>query len=153
MVPAVSLMCVAPWICAQSLQLQANPAGKDGLATITLASPPGAEPVALQWEFSLPVPMVMDSRAAAVGEAARQVQKFVRCEILANRQGKDQTCRCILAGGVKTIPNGAVATLPYNVRNSRPGRYALEMKKALAVNADGKKAVIKDTRAEIVVPK
>jgi len=141
---------------AQSLQMQVQPStssGKDGTATVQLVPQPGKEPLALQWELSFPESIQIDPRASA-GEAAAKAGKSIRCEILANRQGKTQTCRCILAGGVQPIEGGAVGVVKYaGARNFRPGRYELELKKAFAVTSDMKKLLLKDTRAQVVLSK
>ena len=153
---AGSLVFISPLVSiAQSLQVQAIPteASRDGTVIVKIVSPPGKEPLALQWDFSLPVSIRLDSTAAAAGEAATQAQKSVRCEILPNRQGKDQTCRCILAGGTSPISNGPVAVMPYSTTRARPGNYEVRIKKALAVSSDSKKAGIKDTQTEIRVAK
>jgi len=154
-VSVFSLIAAVP-VFGQSLDVQAA-AGQDsksGSAIVSILSPAGKEPVALQWEFSLPLSIQPDPRKVQAGEAATQAKKSVRCEILANRQGKDQICRCILAGGVSPIPNGPVAILPYFLaRSAHPGRYDVEIKNAFAVSGDMKKIAVKDTKTEVQAAK
>jgi hypothetical protein len=154
---AYGLSFVCPLVLsAQSLQVQVVPSeeSREGSVTVKIVSPAGKEPLALQWDFSLPVSIRLNSQMAVPGEAATQAQKSVRCAILANREGKDQICRCILAGGTSPIPSGPVAVVQYSAtRGSQPGTYALHIRKALAVSSDNKKVDLKDTQTEIRVAK
>lgn len=144
-------------LCAQSLQLHIEPgaSGKDGSMEVALESPAGKEPLALQWEFSFPAPIQIEPGQAMAGPAAEGAQKSIRCAIQVNYRGaKNQVCRCILAGGLRPIPDGSVATVKYHViQKTRPGKYEIGLKKAIAVTGENKKTPIKDSQAQISVSK
>jgi hypothetical protein len=140
---------------AQTLQIHAQSlSAQEGTATIELTSAAGQEPLALQWELSFPETIQLDPVGASIGEPSGKAGKSIRCAILANRQGKTQTCRCLVSGGTNRVPNGPVAILKYSAASPfRAGRYGLELKKGLAVTNDMKKLALKDARAEIVFTK
>jgi hypothetical protein len=143
-------------LSAQVLNMQVQPSasGKDGLIFVHLANVAGKEPVALQWDFSFPESVQLDFMRAKVEDAAAKVHKSLRCQLLPNRQGKTQTCRCILSGGASPISTGPVASIKYaGARTFRPGKYDLQIKKSLAITADLQKVTMKDSGTEISVAK
>jgi len=150
------MLCSLP-VCAQTLhpiEVQPAPNGRNGALSIELLQAEGKEPVALQWEFSFPESVQLDFKGASTEEAAAKAQKAIRCELLASRQGKTQTVRCILAGGTAAIPGGPIANLKFGgARPFRPGRYEVQIKKAIAVMPDLKKVALKDARVEITISK
>ena len=151
---AVCLVWLAPPLWSQSLQIQADSVsrGQESTAVIRLDSPPRKEPLALQWEIHLPVSIQLDPQKVVIAEAAKAAAKSVACSILVNLSGNTTRCRCILAGGVKPIGNGPVASLKLTPpRNLRPGRYELNLRDALSVRQDMKKVPIKDAAVTIVV--
>jgi hypothetical protein len=151
---AVCLVWLAPPLCSQSLQIQADSVarGQEGAAVIRLDSPAGKEPVALQWEIHLPVSIQLDLRKVVAADAASAAAKSVTCAIQVNRTGDTTRCRCILAGGAKPIGNGPIATLKYTpARSVRPGRYQINLRSGFAVSEGTKKLPIKDAGITIVV--
>ena len=144
-------------LCAQELRLRVEPGanGRDGAIVAELASPPGKEPLALQWDFSIPPALQLDPPSASVGEASGSVQKSLQCALQVNySKSKDPSFRCILAGGLHAIPNGAIAIVKYSAaRNAKPGRYQIEIEKALAVTSGVKKAPLKNVKAPILISK
>jgi hypothetical protein len=157
MLPLPKTVCLA-WLalplCSQSLQVQSGPVGRaqEGTATIRLDSPPGKEPLALQWEIHLPVSIRLDPRQVVTAGAASAAEKSVTCSILANRTGNTTRCRCILAGGVKPIGNGPVVMLKYTLAPSlKSGRYELNLRNAFSVSKGMKNVPIKDAGVHVVV--
>jgi hypothetical protein len=144
-------------LCAQDLRLQVEPgpSGRDGAIVVELESPPGKEPLSLQWDFSIPPAVQIDPRSASEGEAAGSVQKSPQCAVQVDYSGaKSQFCRCIVAGGLRALPNGPVAIVKYSaLGKTKPGRYEVEIQKAFAVASGVKRAPLKNVRAQIVISK
>jgi hypothetical protein len=142
---------------AQQLRLRVEPgeSGREGILVAELESPPGKEPLALQWEFSVPLTLQLDPRSASVGEAAGSAQKSVWCATQVNYSGsRIQSCRCILAGGLGAIPNGRVAIVKYSsARRTKAGKYDIEIQKAFAVASGVKKVPLKNVQAQIIIAK
>jgi hypothetical protein len=142
---------------AQALRVYAVPgvSGRDGAVTLEIASGPGKEPAALQWDFSVPDALLIDADSAAAGKAAKSAGKAIQCRIQFNLQGeKKNVCRCILIGGVSRIPNGPVATLKYSAQpETKAGKYGIDVVRALAVSVDAKKAPLQDVTAGIEILK
>jgi hypothetical protein len=150
----LALLALALPLCSQTLQVQATGAGRaqKGSATIRLDSPPGKEPLALQWEIQVPVSIALDPRTIVAGEAATAAGKSVTCAILVNRSGDSTRCRCLLAGGAKPIGNGPVALMTYvPARIVRPGSYKLNLRSVFSVGEGTKKAPLKDAETTIIV--
>ena len=142
---------------AQQLRLRVDPgeSGGDGILVAELEAPPGKEPLALQWEFSVPLTLQLNPQSASVGEAAGSAQKSVWCATQVNYSGsKSQSCRCILAGGLRAIPNGRVAIVKYSTaRRTKAGKYDIEIQKAFAVASGVKKVPLKNVQAQIIIAK
>jgi len=152
--PTVLFCCLPALAQTIHLQVQPSPNSNNGLVLVELMGLEGKNPVALQWDFSFPESVQLNAKGAMAEDTAAKAQKSIRCEILANREGKTQTCRCILAGGTALLPSGPIANVPFGpARNFRPGRYQLQTKKALAVGADLKKMALKDTQVEVTLSK
>lgn len=140
---------------AQNLQLEldSSSGGRNGAINVQFGLLAGKESLALQWELTFPESIRIDPRAG-IGEAAGKAGKTIRCEVLPNRAGAIQACRCILAGGTDAIPAGTISKINYSaVRSARPGRYELQLKKAFAVTNDMKKILLKDTRVDVILSK
>jgi hypothetical protein len=142
---------------AQALRVYALPdaSGRNGALTLEIASPPGKEPAALQWEFSVPDSLLIDADSAAAGKAAHSAGKAIQCRVQFSLQGEKKSfCRCLLIGGVNRIPNGPVATLKYSARpETKAGKYGIDVVRALAVSVDAKKAPLHDASAGIEILK
>jgi hypothetical protein len=142
---------------AQALRVYAVPAasGRDGAVTLEIASPPGKEPAALQWDFSLPDALLIDADGATPGKAGQSARKAIQCRMQVNPQGeKNRLFRCILIGGVDRIRNGPVAILKYSARpETKAGKYGIDVVRAFAVSVDAKKAPIPDVSAGIEILK
>ncbi|HLH43008.1 MAG TPA: hypothetical protein VKV74_08480 [Bryobacteraceae bacterium] len=122
---------------------------------LELEFPAGKEPLALQWELSLPLALQIDPRSASTGEMAASAQKSLWCATQVNYSGsKNQSCRCILAGGLRPISNGAVAILNYSApRRTKGGKYEVEIQKAFAVASGLKKIPLKNVQAQVIIAK
>jgi hypothetical protein len=126
--------------------------GQVGTLLLTLSSPEGKAPAALQWDIAYPSPKI------GIGE------KDVIAGGAAESSGKDLTCaghpegagtyvyRCVLAGGVKPIRNGTLAIIKFQVRpTTLPGPVIVEIRNAQGASAEAAKVEIASTQAEITV--
>jgi hypothetical protein len=142
---------------AQALRVYALPGvnGRDGAVTLEIASPPGKEPAALQWDFSVPDALLIDAGSAAPGKAGKSGGKAIQCRMQFNLQSEKKSFwRCILIGGVNRIPNGPVAILKYSARpETKAGKYGIDVVRAFAVSVDAKKAALQDASAGIEILK
>jgi hypothetical protein len=142
---------------AQALRVSALPgvSGRDGAVTLEIASPPGREPAALQWEFSVPDALLIEAENATAGKAAQNARKAIQCRMQVNLQSeKNRFYRCILIGGVDRIRNGPVAILKYSAQpETKAGRYGIDVVRAFAVSGDAKKAPLLDVSAGIEILK
>ena len=107
-------------VFGQSLSIP--PCGTDlkmpGTFFVTLASPSGKAPVALQWEFWVPPVIAMNPTDISIGSAAESSGKTLTCATKthdpARRRG--MRCTCILAGGDAPIQNGPIVVVQYRVQ-------------------------------------
>ena len=141
----------------QTLQVQSEPGadGHSGRVVIRLDSPPGKEPVALQWDLEFAATALhVDLTNPAAGDAAKTAGKSVACSLIAREKIDRFRYRCILAGGVSVIASGPIVTLPYSAeQNAKPGRYPLRLKNGLSVSKNLKKDKLKDSGVEITLSK
>ena len=96
---------------AQTLQLSSTAAsqGTRVVVEISLKSPQGKEPAALQWEATIPTAELnLIDKEIAIGPAAKEAGKSVTCAVK-GRTDKTLTSVCILAGGRQQIQNGVRA--------------------------------------------
>jgi hypothetical protein len=139
---------------AQSLHLSAASATPSGTAAVTLSleSPPGKEPLALQWEVVYPSPQLgAEGSDFTAGQAAKASGKSLTC---AGKPADADTYvyRCILAGGQKAIGNGPVATLTFHIRSAaRTGTAAVQIQNAAGVSASLKKIDIGPAQVGIAI--
>jgi hypothetical protein len=105
-------------LVAQTFQVVPStaPRGGTGSLLITLVSPEGKEPVALQWKILLGTEVTAAAEDIVVGEAAKTADKVLACALVAKPVQEGLTYKCILAGGVKPIANGTVFRVKYGVK-------------------------------------
>jgi hypothetical protein len=105
-----------------------------GSITVLLISPPGKEPVALQWRISVPHEVLVKVSDIGTGSSAESVQKEITCAAVEDRKQPGVSLfACILAGGRKTIPNGPIATIRYNVpQNMESKEVVVRFEKGIA---------------------
>ncbi|MGA1994466.1 MAG: hypothetical protein ABSH45_01695 [Bryobacteraceae bacterium] len=104
---------------------------------ISLQSPVGKEPSALQWEAAIPRPQLsfLDQIASA-GQAAQAAGKSVSCAVK-TKTSAVHTAVCILYGGREAIHNGVVAVLRLRVApDAQPGPSRITIDHGLAVYKD-----------------
>src|ERR1035437_799087 len=113
----VVLVLASTGLWAQSLSIAPSTVtrGASGSLLLTLESPQGKAPAALQWEFTFPPNVVVDLADIAAGSSAESAQKALTCRSVEKTKdaGQGSVYGCILAGGQKPIPNGPVAAVRY----------------------------------------
>jgi len=124
---------------AQTLQLSSTAASRGArlIIEISLKSPQGKEPAALQWEATIPTAeLSLVDQQIAVGPAAKEAGKSVTCAVK-GKPDKTLTSVCILAGGQQQIQNGVIALLMLKVPEGAPiGPARIQVEGAIAVSRD-----------------
>jgi hypothetical protein len=123
-----------------------------GVFSVTIDSPPGKAPVALQWEFSVPPAISIGPADITIGKAAESARKFLTCATMATKPAKQRRMRyaCILAGGQDPISNGPIAVVQYRAQwdvKGAPIRVAIE--NILGASVDAKPIPIPNADAII----
>jgi hypothetical protein len=126
--------------------------GSIAAVRLDLDSPAGGEPQALQWELSYPSPMLgIEDGDLVAGGVASSAGKSLACAGRVESAGA-YIYRCILAGGLKTVPNGTVAVINFRVRSyARSGPATVRISNALAVAADGKEVLLQPNEADVTI--
>lgn len=148
----VVLASVPLW--GQSLQVSQAAAarGETGSFLIKLASPKGKELVALQWEISAPPEITIDPGNIVAGSAAEGAQKSITCVSVQKQDRGSQRYACILAGGKKSIGDGPVAAVRYNIRHGKSaGTVVVRIEKVMGVTGDLTKVDISDVDGPLKV--
>jgi hypothetical protein len=128
--------------------------GGSGSLLLTLASPQGKAPLALQWEFTFPPHVVVDLADIVAGSAAESAQKALTCRAMQQKKdiGQGSVYSWILAGGQKPIPNGPIAIMRYQVPPEiRQIAEKVRLGKAVGATADLRKIELEGTQAVITV--
>lgn len=155
MAPLVRLLTVgllfAAFLAGQTLKVSVSETDrkKPGTFTVMLESPPGKPISALQWEFSVPPAIEVETTGIAAGKAASAAGKSVACAKKAGGNGAVRYA-CILTGGTDSLRNGAVAVVQYRAGKDvggAPVRVAIE--NVLGVSPDLKRLPIPNTDAII----
>lgn len=118
-----------------------------GVFPVSLESPKGREPVALQWELSIPPAIAVDAGDISAGTAAVGAGKSVHCAKRSTSADKLHYM-CILAGGRSAIPNGNIFQVRYRAAaetHGAPIRVGIE--NVIGVFADLKRVEIPNTYA------
>ena len=152
----VVLVLASTGLWAQSLSIPPSTVtrGASGSLLLTLESPPGKAPAALQWEFTFPPNVVVDLADIAAGSSAESAQKALTCRSIEKTKdaGQGSVYGCILAGGQKPIPNGPVAVVRYRVPlEIRQIAEKVRVGKAIGATADLKRVEFEGAQAVITV--
>jgi hypothetical protein len=124
---------------AQTLRLS-SPAVSRGAPVsieISLKSPKGKRPTAVQWEAIISTSeLSLIDKDMAIGPAAQEAGKSVACQVKA-QNGRTLTFACILAGGQQQIQNGVIALLRLRVSPEAPiGPTRVRVERGIAVSRD-----------------
>lgn len=123
-----------------------------GVFSLTIDSPQGKEPVALQWDFSVPPAIAIRTVDITIGKAAESARKSLTCAAQATKPTTRRRMRytCVLAGGKDAISNGPIAVVQYRAQwdvKGAPIRVAIE--NILGASADLKRIPIPNADAII----
>jgi hypothetical protein len=148
----LAVVSIPAW--PQALKLL-GPLAKAGMPVpveLSLTSPKGQEPAALQWDLAYPAPLVgTEPGDLAIGAAAQSAGKTLSCQGHAVDAGTFEY-RCILAGGRKRIEDGEVAVIQFHVRPTAAHRTAtVRVKNAMGVLPDGKNVAIAPLQTDIAI--
>lgn len=135
------------------LRLSTASAAPGGVAEmrLDLDSPAGQEPQALQWEVAYPSPKLgLEDGDLTAGSVASEAGKSLIC---AGRveSAAEYVYRCIVAGGLKVIPNGTVALIHFRVRPHADGIATVRTINALAVVSDAKEVLIQPNEGVVTI--
>ena len=143
----ISILISVVILIGQSLR--APPSQTDlktpGEFSITIDSPQGKGPAALQWEFSVPPAIAIKTADITIGEAGEAAQKSLTCATKVIKPATQRRTRyiCVLAGGQSPIGNGPIAKVQYRAQwdvKGAPIRVAIE--NVLGASADLKRIPI-----------
>jgi hypothetical protein len=139
---------------AQSLSLSHATASRgDQVAVeLSLKSPPGKEPLALQWNTRIPVAQVsLLNDKILLGSTAKEAGKSLNCAVK-EKTAKTYTASCILSGGTTPIPNGAIATLKLRISvNAEAGAAHVWVDRVTAASKDLKQVPLPAVEAVVTI--
>jgi hypothetical protein len=112
--------------------------GRMGSFLIRLNSPQDKAIVSLQWELILPPGFLANPADIVAGSAAESAEKSITCvQKKAAVTEKRSIFACILAGGQKRIPDGAIALVQYHAAPAVPAAdYPVQIDAGLAISVD-----------------
>jgi len=126
-------------LLGQNLQISSAKASRGERVTlqVSLTSPPGQAPVALQWETAFPADQLTPiDGGASLGPIARAAGKTVKCAPKP-ATGETSGSKCILIGGQQPIHNGVIVRLQFRVLPEAPkGTARVRIDQGMAVFKD-----------------
>ena len=141
-------------LLGQSLRLSSASASRGDQVAIELSleSPAGKEPLALQWDTKIPIAQLtlLDDRLL-VGSTALKAGKSLNCAVREKTAGIS-TSRCVLAGGRSPIPNGPIAILRLKISgNAQIGSARIRVERGTAVSKDSKQVPLDAVESVVAV--
>jgi hypothetical protein len=138
-------------LSSQSLHVPPSSTGAKtpGSFSVMIDSPDGKAPVALQWEFSIPAAIAVETADITIGKVAESAKKSITCVAKSAKEGAARYA-CILAGGQNPLGNGETVVVRYRPKKDVQGapiRVAIE--NVIAVSADLKPVSIPNADAII----
>jgi hypothetical protein len=110
------------------------PRGGTGSLLVTLVSPAGKEPVALQWKIALGTEVTAAGGDLVAGDAAGAAGKVLACAPAKGAGQESAIFNCILSGGKKAIRNGTIFLVKYKVRpQAIPSTLVVRVSDGIAV--------------------
>jgi hypothetical protein len=127
-------------IWAQSFQiLPAPPSGTNrGVFQIMIVTPNPPRPASLQWSIRASEGVAIDVQDIKAGSSTKEAEKSLTCAPVMSKdeQIRERKWVCILAGGVRSIPDGAVAVVAFSV--AQGAQAMVNVGNGLGASADGK---------------
>jgi hypothetical protein len=153
---AISVVLSAGFLCGQSLQVSPSRTNlkTPGVFSVTIDSPPGKAPAALQWEFSVPPVVAIAAADITIGKAAESARKSLTCAAKSSKAAWQRRVRyaCILAGGRDPIGNGAIVLVQYRAQWDPKGApVQVGIENVVGASAESKRIAMPnvDVRIEI----
>jgi hypothetical protein len=153
--PAV-LLLIPACLCGQALGISPASVGRGSanIFRITLNAPKssGEQAVtALQWRLIIPPALHIAPIDIVTGDSADSAGKFIRCASRALPSG-DDSCTCIVAGGLKPIPEGTVAVIKFSAaRKAKTGTAKVLLDAAAGVSAQLQNVPIPNTSGTVTI--
>jgi hypothetical protein len=125
--------------------------GSANIFRILLKTSPGKEPAALQWEIAAPAEIAIELAGIVASGEVEGVGKALTC---AAKKGAEagRAYACVLVGGVKPIPGGAIAIVRYTAdTRARAGEVKVRVEKAAGASVDLRKLPIIDASGIITI--
>jgi hypothetical protein len=137
-------------VCGQALQVSSvsGAPGEKVELVISLDSPAGSAPAALQWETIFPAQILEDGgNGPEAGRAASDSGKSLTCT-----RRKTYSYACILVGGQKPVANGPIAIVHFKIRSeAHAGTAVVRVEKAEGATADLKQLTLKDAEGIVTI--
>src|SRR5262249_13534590 len=133
---------------AQSIGIRpGGGSGRSASFLLGLNSPQGKEPLALQWDLTIPAGITVNREDILAGSAAESAQKTLACAALPQQHA---VFRCLVAGGQKPLPNGTIAVVKFQRQSTHEAPAPVRISNAKGVGADLKEIKIPDAEASVV---
>jgi hypothetical protein len=148
LLPGCLLLLRLPALTAQELKVSSLDGAQGGRVTLEISfDSAGAKvPTALQWEIMIPAGQLsFVDQNPDLGPAAQRAEKSVSCraQLLRAKDGDKFGSVCILAGGLKPIPNGVVALIRLQISPEARLEPQRVQATGFAVYQDGKEARVR----------
>jgi hypothetical protein len=146
----LGLFTISAVVFGQDLRISSASAapGREVRIEVSLESPPGKEPVALQWEMIFPSQLLdPQGDGPEIGGAEGKSDKSVACALQ-----KPYSYTCVLFGGQKPIANDLKIIFNFKIRSdARLGPTAIRIQKAEAATADFRRSALKDAEGTLTI--
>lgn len=132
----LAILVLSSPLLAQTFQIVPSMAarGRTGSLLVTLVSPAGKEPLALQWRIALGTEVTASGEDLVAGEAAGAAAKALACAPARGAGHESAIFNCILSGGKKAIPNGTIFLVKYRVKpQAIPSTLVVRVSDGIAV--------------------
>jgi hypothetical protein len=115
---------------------------------VSIESPPGRNPVSLQWRVAVPDQLLeLVDIGPERGRTAAASEKLLTCYKL-----KNYLYACSLDGGEKPIADGLIAVFHIQIRTEAPSTVtALRIEKVEAVSPDGRQSMLSSTEGTVTI--
>jgi len=141
----------AAW--GQTLQIPPVTVNRDSanILRLVFTGRPDQPVSAIQWELVVPREFQIEAADVVPGTAAESAGKSISCSNRTTpKEGK--VCLCVLIGGVRPIPDGAIAIVKFSTAaDLTKGTASVRLQKILGVSSDLKKLPVPDSSGAIKV--
>ena len=151
----IAFLFALPAARGQVLQISPQTAapGEWVVLEIRFQSPADAPVVALQWELEIPS-TALDAQNELLARtllAVKEAGKSTTCAP-AKKTGEGLVVRCLLVGGQKPVPSGAIVLLSLKLsERGGPGTLRVRIQHGLAVDHDLKQRPIEPAEALVTI--